>query len=324
MDIWQLIMKPAEIIFGIALLYFRFCLYETEEGHLQNFLVDLWIRISDKSDSAGKRFERLLEESARVSGRFFDALFGPKLLSFRALAISAFLLNVSAKVWITFLGPYYDSYRRHDTRDLLFQAGALSFLLLFFLIFLLVTLSPAVARKRWATTLITFVAFVLAIGTLVQFWVVVLVDYLWTVYIRRGTRWALRNGGIWRHILMVMGGAAATVVCFEVISGTEHDGLISRQWLLNHVPSVTPQILFLSDSRLFIAVVSLVQLVVIEFGFLNWIIWPILSRVVYAAERNQFFRERKLFATFGFALLIHAAGGVGWVMTILGLLNKPA
>jgi hypothetical protein len=66
MDIWQLIIKPAELIFGIALLYFRFCLYETEEGHLQNSLIDLWIRISDKSDSARKRFERLLEESARV------------------------------------------------------------------------------------------------------------------------------------------------------------------------------------------------------------------------------------------------------------------
>ena len=36
MDIWQLIIKPAEIVFGIALLYFRFCLYETEEEHLQN------------------------------------------------------------------------------------------------------------------------------------------------------------------------------------------------------------------------------------------------------------------------------------------------
>src|SRR6202030_697964 len=105
MDIWQLIIKPAEIIFGIGLLYFRFCLYETEEGHLQNSLIGLWIRISDKSDSARKRFERLLEQSARLSERFFDALLGPRLFSLRALSISGCLLYLSLRVSYALFGP---------------------------------------------------------------------------------------------------------------------------------------------------------------------------------------------------------------------------
>jgi hypothetical protein len=154
--------------------------------------------------------------------------------------------------------------------------------------------------------------------------VIITVDVLWLFYIRRGTRWAFRNGGIWRHILMIIGGAAATVLFFVAFPGDarHHHGLISREWLLNHVPSVTPPILLLSDARFFIAAVSLVQLVVITIGFLNWIVWPILSRVVYAAERKQVFRERKLFETFGFALLIHAASGGGWIKKILELLDK--
>jgi hypothetical protein len=317
MDIWQLIIKPAEITFGVALLYFRFCLYETEEGHLQNSLIDLWIRISDKSDSARKLFERLLKESARLSERFFDALFGPRLLSLRALSISVCLLYLSYRLSVTLFGSYFDSYRRHDLRGRLYYLGVLFVLMGF----LWCTLFLARFRNRWVT-LMPLAGLVLVIGELIQFWVVIFVDFLWLVYIRRGTHWALRNGGIWRHILMVMGGAVVAVVCFLVFPGEAHNALISREWLLNRVPSVTPQILFLSDSRFFIAAVSLVQLVIIALGFLNWIVWPILSRVVYAAERNQFFRERKLFATFGFALLIHAASGGGWIKKTLELLNK--
>jgi len=334
MDIWQLIIKPAEIIFGIALLYFRFCLYETEEGHLQNSLIGLWIRISDKSDSARKRFERLLEQSARLSERFFDALLGPRLFSLRALSISGCLLYLSLRVSYALFGPYYDSYQRRDIRDFNFESGVLITLL----IFLVIPLAPVIIRKRWAPLIpiTVFVGvhlgFLIAffinnepLGAFAPFWVILIVDFLWLLYIRRGTLWAIRNGGIWRHILMLIGGAAATVLFFVTFPGERHHkGLISREWLLNHVPSVTPQILLLSDARFFIAAVSLVQLVVITLGFLNWIVWPILSRVVYAAERNQFFRERKLFATFGFALLIHAASGGGWIKKILELLNKAA
>ena len=327
MGVWQFILKPAEIILGIALLYFRFCLYETEEGHLQNALIDLWIRIAEKSASARKRFERLLEESARLSERIFVALFGPRLLSLRALLISVFLLYASSRTSATLFGPYYDSYTRRELRDFVFEQAVLLFTLgtVSIVVFAAVRLNRVTIKSRWGKrldTIITLALLVLCIGPIIQFWAIILLDYLWLVYIRRGTHWALRRGGIWRHLLMVIGGAVATVVCFAVFPGRAHSGLISREWLLNHVPSVTPQIIFLSDSRFFIAAVSSVQLGIIALGFLNWVVWPILSRIAYAAERNQFFRERKLFAIFGFALLVHAAGGGGWVKNILELLAR--
>ena len=78
----------------------------------------------------------------------------------------------------------------------------------------------------------------------------------------------------------------------------------------------------LSDSRFCFAVISLVQLGVLAFGFLNWMAWSFLSRIIYAAERYQFFRERKWFATIGIALLIHSASGGGWIKTLVETIGK--
>jgi hypothetical protein len=38
-----------------------------------------------------------------------------------------------------------------------------------------------------------------------------------------------------------------------------------------------------------------------------------LSRIVYAAERYEFFKERKWFATAEAALLLHSVVGIDWI-----------
>jgi hypothetical protein len=142
MDVWQNIIKWIEVAVALALLYFRFCLYETEEGHLQNALAGAWIRISDRSE----RFERLLAESAQLSRRFFDALLGPRLMSLRAISISGCLLYISSRMSVVLLRSGYDAYSRRDERDLLFQLGVL----IVVVITLLIPLAPVIIRKkRW-------------------------------------------------------------------------------------------------------------------------------------------------------------------------------
>jgi hypothetical protein len=311
MDLWEEVIKWTEVAVAIALLYFRFCLYETEEGHLQNALAEAWIRISDISDSARKRFERLLAESGRLSQSFFNSLLGPRLLSLRAISISGCLLWISSRMSNTVLGSGYNAYTRRDLHDLYYQFGEL----IIILISLLIPLAPLIIRKRWAPYIPIAIFLAMQLGSiagaayefLANIWIAIAVDYLWLLAVRRGTQWALRKGSIWRHMLVIASGVAATVVFFMILPG-HHRGLISRDWLDAVPPTVADIILFQSDARFFIASVSLIQLCVMVFGFLNWIIWPILSRVVYAAERHQVFRERKLFATFGIALLLHAAG----------------
>jgi hypothetical protein len=321
MDLWHNIITWIEMAVALALLYFRFCLYETEEGRLQNALADalaeVWIRISDRSE----RLERLLAESAQLSRRFFDALLGPRLLSLRAVAISGCLLYISARISQVLLHAGYDAYRRHDERDLLYQLGVLIMVVTTFLI----PLAPVIVRKKRWPSFIPIITFLLVqIGlvvtanfkVLVMIWIAIAVDFLWLLTVRRGTDWALRSGSIWRHMLVVIGGMAATAVFFLVLPARGHRGLFSLDWLSAHSPSVADIIQFQSDARFFIASVSLIQLCVMAFGFLNWIIWLVLSRVIYAVERLQVFRERKLFGTLGLALLVHAASRAGWIKKI--------
>jgi hypothetical protein len=66
----------AEGALGLTLLYFRFCLYETEEGQLENVLVALWLRVSDYASSTRARLERLLQETGRISEGLLNAVFG--------------------------------------------------------------------------------------------------------------------------------------------------------------------------------------------------------------------------------------------------------
>jgi hypothetical protein len=321
MEFWHGIFRWIEVAIALGLLYFRFCLYETEEGHLQNALAEIWIRISDRSD----RFQRFLVESAQLSQRFFDALLGPRLLSLRAVSISGCLLYISSRISMA-LHSGYNAYSRRDHHDLFFESGVLTIVL----IALLIPLAPVILRKkRWpsflpiAIFLATQIALVVTrdFNGLAMIWIAIALDYLWLLTVRRGTEWALRGGSIWRHILNVIVGLAATALFFIVLPGYSHHGLVSRDWLTSLSPSIADIVLFQGDARFFIAGVSLIQLCVIAFGFLNWILWLILSRVIYAAQRYELFRERKLFGTFGFALLVHAAGA-GWIKNVVEVFEK--
>ena len=76
--------------------------------------------------------------------------------------------------------------------------------------------------------------------------------------------------------------------------------------------SIAMSILFVASTRIFVAIVSAVQLAVLLVALAHWVIWPLLSRVVYAADRYQFFKERKFFGTIGVVLIAHALAGT-WV-----------
>ena len=218
-------------------------------------------------------------------------------------------------------------------RDLIHEMTQLE-LLGVLVVFLLICLSPVLIRKRWATYIPITLFFLLQIsyitsppehyGEIAALWIAITLNLLWLLAIRRSTEWALRNGSIWRHVLVVMSGVTVSVVCCFILPGRSHNGLLSSDWLNSDSPAspVVDIILFQSDARFFVAAISLVQLGVMTFGFLNWIIWPILSRAVYAAERYQFLRERKLFASVGIAILVNAATGGGWVKKIVDLLAK--
>src|SRR5580700_932363 len=95
-------LRVAEFCLGLGLLYLRYCLYESEEGRLQNALVELWLRILDRASSTRKRFERLLGETAKISLRFLDVVFGRRSLSLQAISVSFLLVFASSLLTFPF------------------------------------------------------------------------------------------------------------------------------------------------------------------------------------------------------------------------------
>jgi hypothetical protein len=329
MNIWHFVITWTEVGIALALLYFRFCLYESEEGRLQSALADVWIRTADRSESTRARLRRLLTESARLSLHFFDLLLGPQLLSFRAMSTFGFLIVISGTMTNALLlliqTHYVATVLPFDLHHRWADLGRVAFVSL---VFFYVALAPVTIHKRWAKYLPVAGFLLLQIGILLTrtylVWVVFALDYLWLLAIRRQIKQALLSNSTWRHVLVLVGGLIVTVACFVVLPGKYHEGLILDAWVWSQSDDMKGAIFLLSDSRFCIAAVSLIQLCIIAFGFLTWAIWSILSRVIYAAERYEFFRQRKWFAVLGVTLLAHAASGGGWIKTIVETIGKTA
>lgn len=325
MDVWHSVIKCLEVILGIALLYFRFCLYETEEGHLQNALAELWIRISERSESARMRFVQLLAESAQFSQRFFNFLLGSKLLSSQAVFTSGCFLLISAQ--FTYAASYfYAAYQRSDSRG---EAAQLLEIAGFVCLLLFLLYSRIYNKRASKQKIITaYMGVTLALELLAVSWrsiepaaliVAIALDLVWLLVIRRATAWALNGNSVWRYVFFNFTAVVVTSGCFVALPGRYHDGLITRAWVTDHLHLVSGVVLFQRDARFFVAAVSLLQLAYMLFGFFNWVIWPVFARVVYAAERYQLFRERKFFAVVGFALLIHATS-IAWIKKTIELI----
>jgi hypothetical protein len=70
-------------------------LYEDEEGKIQNRLEEAWVRVDDARAKALSVSTAFVKEVARLSALLFNALFGLKLFSFRAAAVSICLSTAS-------------------------------------------------------------------------------------------------------------------------------------------------------------------------------------------------------------------------------------
>jgi hypothetical protein len=324
--------RAAEVVVGIALVYFRFCLYESEEGRLQNALVELWLRICDRADTAKQRFLQLLTETAQISVKLFDRLFGRELISFRAFAVSSTLA--------------YASIALTNAWEAASEAARLEHLALGVAFVIIATL-PLLTQAVWAARIRGFIATaaVALICAALLFAVVrnqsdemelaisvssilicPIVDFAWLLVCRRALERALQQHRISEHVRGVLAGVAvvywstlmplvATYASFSLAIHSGNPAATKAMVLLG--------LLFFSITftRVFVSVVSIVQLVLLIVAFLHWIIWPSLSRIVYSAERFKLFKERRLFGSCGAALLFDAAGGVTWIQSGLKALS---
>src|SRR5215510_7579460 len=82
-------LRGLALVTGMFCLYIAIFMYETEQGKLQNFLEDLWVRIEDLRLAAMSSRAAFLRVVAGATADAFDRLFSQQLLSLRAWAVSA-------------------------------------------------------------------------------------------------------------------------------------------------------------------------------------------------------------------------------------------
>lgn len=138
-----------------------------------------------------------------------------------------------------------------------------------------------------------------------------LLDLGWVASCRMATRWA-SSGRLWPDVLVIGIGIAMAVVGVPLLPLVGSQVTRPSEVLL----------VFVSSTRLFISAVALVHLAVLLLAVAHRVVWPLLSRIVYAAERHKFFKERKLFGSLGTALMIHAGGGA-WLKSVAAALGLP-
>lgn len=307
-----------EISLGALLLYLRFCLYEDEEGKLQDALVDLWDRIDDRAKSTRRRAVALLDETARISRTLLDRMFGPRIVSAQAISVS--LLLAMSSIWIAVIvhrtlyshsgGAFFllvpialiaMSRKAFPTLEHLFQVRIVRLgVIYFFLGAVLVTtcfgVFISVARGSGVWRTLQMPSFYLAVFILDAAWVAI---YRWISNIAR------EDSGLFLHCIAILVGLAISImVCFGFSKA------VISQWLLPE--PVEGLLLDISASRWLVVAVSLFQSAILLAAIGHWFVWPILARVIYGLERAKFLKERSWFGTAGAALLAHAWSGIGW------------
>ncbi len=333
------LLRLGEFALGMSLLYLRFFLYETEEGRLQNYLAELWLRVSDQAASARQRLARLLDETARISILFLDRLFGPRLISIRAIVVSAALAMACAYVtfsWQRSMIPLDLDYTWITVEDLAWAS-----------VYIIGVIVAARMRSPWVLVGLAALVMILPgrfLFELIRHWIsarpshrlllrgsalvcaivaATLLDLIWLSLSRLSIRRAERKPGALPSIAVILVGAALSTAIFITLPAPgPYLQFVAFFNSGGRMDFVSMFVVYFVGTRLFIIAVSAVQIAVLGVLVAHRVFWPVLSRIVYAAERFQIFRDRKFFGTCGSALLVHAAGGLTWVAEVLKALRS--
>ena len=85
----HLLLRLLEALLGIFCLVTAILLYPSEDGKIRSALEDFWVRVDDYKRLALSRHAAFMTQVAQMETRVLDGVFGHKLFSRRAIAISA-------------------------------------------------------------------------------------------------------------------------------------------------------------------------------------------------------------------------------------------
>jgi len=308
-------------LMGLLLLYAGLFLTETEEGRLQNRLEELWIRVDDLQSRAVTRQAAFLQQ---VSGLIADGLvklFGQKLFSVKSVAsclcfsMASFYLSLAlfVKAMPVLTRPVL------LTCSLILLGCGFSQKLRY-LGFAVLALGGLLQLLRLRASLATYQV---SLGEFVFGAVIYLIAILSVIGFVALTRWSLRLASQ----LSSTPGLIAIILANVALSASLISPLIFVELLPFHIsvygPTVGRSLISLprgfliffysiSVTNLFTAALPVVVVLVLLAALLHRLVWPVISRPVYAAHRHGVITQHKLLTTLGALCL-----GLAWPHNIL-------
>jgi hypothetical protein len=198
--------------FGGILICVGLFLHEDEEGKFQNKIEEWWIKLSDKQNASRSRVATFMREVAESTGRGFDRLFGSRLFSLRVIPVSIYLSFASFFLLVLLIFP-----RLKNIGEVTRQGAFLMFLL-----FLGLSLAPALFNNKWVLSL----WWVIIPGVLLG-----LSGFIVFVFKTRGPRYAFKGIGLVALIFV------ASLLCDLIyIALTRY--ILRRISAIDHIPEI--------------------------------------------------------------------------------------
>jgi len=295
---------------GLLMLYSGVFLTETEEGRLRNFLEELWVRVDDLHSAAMSRQAALLQQVSALTEHGMVTLFGQKLFSVRSLA--SYLCFTMASIFLSLALLAGNSPTFPRTATLIWSA--------FFLLF---ALSRRLRYLGFVLLSVGAILGLLSLGGVFRPYQLSLKDvlssslgYLLGTLLVTGsivlTRWSLRVASRTRNVASlvgVIGGnvlLAATLLSPLLIAFLAPSFFVRGPETVRTLPSGLLEFLFsTSGTTLFAAALAVLVVLVLVAALVHRMLWPVMSRTVYAVHRHGLVQP-KLLRAMGCACLILA------------------
>jgi hypothetical protein len=308
----------AGIVAGIA-SYFAFFLYEDEEGDWQNRIENLWASVHDRARVTDHTSTALFNRIGGILRRFFSVLYGKKLLSLQAAAVSVDIsisgvFLIPALPSLLFGTTYKD---RHDIWTFAFIGMSL----------LVCAIIPALFRRRFATAVACAPSMLLIIYYCVLllssarteaslrifvaaspavFLLSILSDFFSVILLRKLFALITTSVSI-AHIitsfLKLFGFIAIVSVLPLVIVIVIAYTHISSSWM-GLIGVFSMILFFLNLTTLVLCALPLALLTAL---LLHKLIWPILSRLLYPVASRKLVTNRKALVLLASACVLYAA-----------------
>jgi hypothetical protein len=351
MQVFHILLRILSGIAGALLLYMAFFLYEDEEARLQNRLEQVWRRINALQSSAISKEVAFLQGVTRAASAILDRLLGHQLVSPQSITVSMAFSLASLFVWFSYILiaiPF--TYSRVPSlltfvyAVILFALGSLP---------AWVTRDKASIRTHRQVVQSHFYRLGLVLLVICSPWLMiktetffdhnlgfdpstimvielsVILGVLVDIFFITFFRWMLKNianlSALLPIILCFVAVTAVTVVligpAFLLLTNSDYADMST----LNIRQRLIAQLGYGCMTNLIDAICLLLLLVIMMLLLAHRLIWPLIKRPLYAANRKQLFKNTKLLGALGTILILYAFPNsplVKWVTHFLPNLKE--